>query len=671
MFPPVHPAHLYSTPTYKSTPKIRSYKFSNLDNSFLFNNSFSSTNTANFDTMSISSISSIASNGSFMIPNLMNTNAVEIPPPPIIETINYKEVFKKISLKNLRYPDITKRLVIFDGQTTGDDPSKNNIIEIGCYEMFEGHCTGRQFHGFLHPRYDIDEFTEQKLANNVYIDFTKDGKESDCIVLENFLAFVGDSKIVAHNAELNMAFLNNEFAYHNKPKLPPDTFYCTLKMFQTLFPNIKPKATIEQLMIFYQQIIKNQKKKIRCSDNICSLLKCCEYLKIKVPRKTHFSAKFDSFLVSKLMARIFVIIAEVQKLHIKVREKKLLLLEKQNKLNNNNKDDPDNDKSNKPDKNNDTSNNINNIINTNANTNNNANTNKDSNTNTNNDANSNNGDKINTKNDVNTNTNNDVNTNINNVIKINTNNDANTNTNINNVININTNNDDNTNINIDANINIKNDADINNDINTNDINIQNEDDNDIFDDFIATNPNNDNLNDTIMDLSNMLEEKHDKMNSSFMSTNSNVSGNTTLHKHGNKKIIRSIYQDIYSDGNKEEEKKFDNIMELIEADYKNMDHSYYNQFKSKKVDNELINIIDNHKMELARIQRGQRINGVDLYTLRNRNRRNGFIIKNGKKYIYKHKNKGMQNQMPPRNNDLDAFLGKKKNADEEKKNNKD
>jgi len=386
MFPPVCPAHLYSTPTYKEKNTKPYHNMNNFDTSFLFDSTVS---TQNLETMSISSISSIGSNSSFMIPNLMNSNQPQIPPPPIPETINYKEVFKKISLKNLRYPDITKRLVVFDATTTGDDPSKNNIIEIGCYEMFEGHCTGRQFHGFLHPRYDIDEFTEHKIANNIYIDFTKDGKESDCITLENFLSFVGDSKIVVHNAELNMTFLNNEFAYHKKEKLPEDTFYCTLTMFKTLFPDIKTNANIEQLLIFYSTIIKNQKKKIRCTDNICSLLKCCEYLKIKVPKKTHFSAKFDSFLIAKLMARLYVIIAEVQKLHIKIREKKMLL-EKKNKLNNNKDANKDVNKDANKDANNHANNDVKDVNNDKDNANdknNDINTNPDINTNTNNDIN--------------------------------------------------------------------------------------------------------------------------------------------------------------------------------------------------------------------------------------------------------------------------------------------
>ena len=487
MNPPINPAQLYNSSKKKSntnTPNINNNPFDLLS----FNTS--STNTPNLDTISQSSTNS------YMIPNLMNNNQVELPPPPIPETINYKETLRRVSLKNFRYPDINSRLVILDAVTTGDDPKNNNIIEIGCYEMINGHCTGRQFHGFLHPRFDIDEFTEQKIANNVYIDFTKDGKESDCIVLENFVSFVGDSKIVVHNVDLNMTFLNREFAYHKLKTLPDESFYCTLTMFKFLFPDINTKATIDELLIFYSTIIKKERKKIRCSDNICSLLKCCEYLRIKVPKKTHFSAKFGSFIVSKLMARIFVIVDEVKRLHIKIRER---LLNKKMLNAKNKSDKPEN-------------NGIKDIIGTNG----------ISGTN-----------------------------NISELIS-----------------------------------NSTNDISTNND-----------------DTIITTTP---------------------PITTSPSTTTSTPSTNGTSNKPENNKFIRSIYQDIYSDGKRMDEQKFDNIMELIEKDYKNMDHSYYNQFKSHKVNNELCNIMDNHNNEMRKIQRGQRINGIDLNTLRNKNRRRRY-----------------------------------------------
>ena len=268
------------------------------------------------------------------IQNLITINEIQNPSQPQPQIIDDREVLPKISLKNLNYPDITKRLVILDIITTGEDPTKNNIIEIGCYEMINGSSTGRQFHGFLHPRFDIDEYAEQKLSNNIYYDFIKDPKESDCIVLENFLDFINDSKIIVHNIELKMIFINNELAYHKKEKLQKEIFYCTLDIFNQMFPDINTKVKLNELSILSEKSLdKIRKKKIKITDNICSLLKCCEYLKIKIPNKTHFSAKFNSFLISKLMTKIFLVIFKVKQLHIKIKEKLL-----QKKISNKNKE---------------------------------------------------------------------------------------------------------------------------------------------------------------------------------------------------------------------------------------------------------------------------------------------------------------------------------------------
>jgi len=194
------------------------------------------------------------------IPNLLLTNEVQLPPKPAPQIIDNREILRKITLKSISYPEINQRLIILDLVTTGEDPSKNNIIEIGCYEMVYGYATGRQFRGFLHPRFEIDEYIEQKIMNNVYMDFTKDEKEYDCIVLENFLSFVDGSKIVVHNAELNMIFLNNELTYHKKEKIPKENFYCTLNIFKQMFPDINTNVKMSDLIIFSEPYFIQNKK---------------------------------------------------------------------------------------------------------------------------------------------------------------------------------------------------------------------------------------------------------------------------------------------------------------------------------------------------------------------------------------------------------------------------
>ena len=419
--------------------------------------------------------SSLNPNPQINMPSILLTNEIQFPVKPSTQIISIREILRKISSKNISLPEMNQRLIILDLVTTGEDPSKNNIIEIGCYEMIDGCVTGRQFRGFLHPRYDIDEYIEEKIKNNIYMDFTKDEKEYDCIVLENFLNFVNGSKIVVHNMNLNMTFLNNELIYHKKDIIPRENFFCTLEIFKQMFPEINTEVKMNDLIIFSEQNIpQNKKYKIKISKNICSLIKCCEYLKIKIMKKSYFSAKFNSLLICKLLAKYFYIFEEVKKLRLKIKEK--------------------------------------------------------------------------------------------------------------------------------------------------------------------------------------LKEKK---------SNEDNKINVNITKTENRKINRSIYQDIYSDINKnKEEKKSENIIQLIEEDYKNSDYSYYKQFKTNKVNNELINIINNHNMEMSKIKNGQRINGIDLNNLNLRNKR--------KKYMYKYntnKNNKIYLNNLIKNNEI-FLLGQKRdlNYEEEKSN---
>ena len=203
---------------------------------------------------------------------------------------DYRDNLSKINLNTLIIPEINDRIIILDTVTTGSNPKENNIMEIGCLEMIEGKLTGLEFHAFLHPRYSINEITKQKtnLNSNFYDDFYKDAYISDHKVLEQFKSFVGQSVIVAHNASKTIEFINNDFIYHKINIFPRKKFFCTLSIFRQMFPDL--------------------------SRNICSLMKCCDYLDIKLPRKNHYSAKYDSFMVAKLMSKLFDIINEVKEI---------------------------------------------------------------------------------------------------------------------------------------------------------------------------------------------------------------------------------------------------------------------------------------------------------------------------------------------------------------------
>lgn len=194
---------------------------------------------------------------------------------------DYRENLSKININSIIIPDIKERIIIIDTVTTGSNPKENNIMEIGCLEMIGGKITGLEFHAFLHPRYTINEITKQKtnLNSNFYDEYYKDAYASDHKVLEQFKNFVNQSVIVAHNASRDMEFINNEFIFHKINIFPRKKFFCTLNIFRQMFPDI--------------------------NRGICSLSKCCEYLDIKLPNKNFHSAIYDSFMVAKLMSKLF------------------------------------------------------------------------------------------------------------------------------------------------------------------------------------------------------------------------------------------------------------------------------------------------------------------------------------------------------------------------------
>ena len=201
----------------------------------------------------------------------------------LIKSPDYKDNLSKININSILIPDKKERIIIIDTVTTGSNPKENNIMEIGCLEMIGGKITGLEFHAFLHPRYTINEVTKQKtnLNANFYDEYYKDAYASDHKVLEQFKNFVNQSVIVAHNAPKDMEFINNEFIFHKINVFPKKKFFCTLNIFRQMFPEI--------------------------SRVIFSLSKCCEYLDRKLPNKNFHSSIYDSFMVAKLMSKLFEI----------------------------------------------------------------------------------------------------------------------------------------------------------------------------------------------------------------------------------------------------------------------------------------------------------------------------------------------------------------------------
>ena len=142
------------------------------------------------------------------------------------------------------------RLIILDTETTGLSPAEGRIVEIAAVEMLDGKLTGREFHHLLNPEHPIsEEITEITGINDAMVA----GKTTFADIAQAFIDFVGNDKLVVHNAEFDREFLDFEFfnidldwPHLSKPELWIDT----LAYFKEKHPG--ERCSIEALCDRYQ-----------------------------------------------------------------------------------------------------------------------------------------------------------------------------------------------------------------------------------------------------------------------------------------------------------------------------------------------------------------------------------------------------------------------------------
>lgn len=102
------------------------------------------------------------------------------------------------------------REIIFDTETTGLDPlSGDRLVEIGCVEMVNRVATGRTFHAYFNPERDMP--LEAERVHGLSAAFLSD-KPRFADLAGELLDFLGDSLLVAHNAQFDFGFLNAELS---------------------------------------------------------------------------------------------------------------------------------------------------------------------------------------------------------------------------------------------------------------------------------------------------------------------------------------------------------------------------------------------------------------------------------------------------------------------------
>jgi len=129
------------------------------------------------------------------------------------------------------------REIVFDTETTGLNPlTGDRIVEIGCVEMVNRVETGRHFHAYFNPERDMPfEAQEVHGLSNLFLS----DKPRFAETVEELLAFIEDSPLVAHNAGFDFGFLNFELERCGRPAVGISRMVDTLTLARSRHPGAK------------------------------------------------------------------------------------------------------------------------------------------------------------------------------------------------------------------------------------------------------------------------------------------------------------------------------------------------------------------------------------------------------------------------------------------------
>ncbi len=151
------------------------------------------------------------------------------------------------------------REVILDTETTGLDPKNGHrIVEIGAIEMVNKVLTGKHFHFYINPKRDMP--TEAYRIHGISGEFLKDKPPFEEIV-DEFLGFISNSRLIIHNAAFDIKFINYELSLLKRPSteyLELSNIIDTLALARKMFPGMK--ANLDALCKRYK--IDNSSRKL-------------------------------------------------------------------------------------------------------------------------------------------------------------------------------------------------------------------------------------------------------------------------------------------------------------------------------------------------------------------------------------------------------------------------
>ena len=126
------------------------------------------------------------------------------------------------------------REIVLDTETTGLDPKLGDrLVEIAGIEIVNSIATGRQYHAYINPERDMPEGAFK--VHGLSAEFLA-AHPVFALHVDEFLAFVEGARLVIHNAEFDMRFINHELGTLGRPAIPMEHVVDTLAMARRRHP---------------------------------------------------------------------------------------------------------------------------------------------------------------------------------------------------------------------------------------------------------------------------------------------------------------------------------------------------------------------------------------------------------------------------------------------------
>ena len=132
------------------------------------------------------------------------------------------------------------REICLDTETTGMAAKEGDrIIEIGCVELGEHGLTDKNFHEYIDPerQMEAEVIRVHKITNEFLV-----GKPKFADIADKFIEFVQGARLIIHNAQFDIGFLNEELRKLGKPSMEEicgkDNIIDSMELAKAAFPQL-------------------------------------------------------------------------------------------------------------------------------------------------------------------------------------------------------------------------------------------------------------------------------------------------------------------------------------------------------------------------------------------------------------------------------------------------